>query len=102
MCGGVLERVQRRCGRQKAAEYDCTRHTDALAVQIELSEGVLAQGDERNAAKVGQRGVLKNHLGQNVRSIARNVVPADAVRHGQGMQVSVAADSRETGEQRRT
>ena len=80
-------------GEQEAAEYDCSWHPDALVPQVELSEGVLAQGDERNAAKVGQCGVLENHLGQTVGSIARNVVEADAVRHRQGMQLSRAADA---------
>ena len=95
--GGVLEGLKRQSRRQEAAEYDCSWHADALVGQIELSEGVLAQGDERNAAKVGQCGVLENHLGQTVGSIARNVVEADAVRHGQGMQVSRAADTFQIG-----
>ena len=95
--GGVLEGLKRQSRRQEAAEYDCSWHADALVGQIELSEGVLAQGDERNAAKVGQCGVLKNHLGQTVGSVARNVVETDAVRHGQGMQVSKAANSNEKG-----
>ena len=89
--------MKRQSRRQEAAEYDCSWHADALVGQIELSEGVLAQGDERNAAKVGQRGVLKNHLGQTVGSVARNVVETNAVRHGQGMQVSKAANSNEKG-----
>ena len=54
MSGSVLERFQRGRGRQEAAEYDCTRHADALAVQIEVRDAVLTQRDEWNAAEVSQ------------------------------------------------
>ena len=50
---GVLQRLERRCRWEKAAQYDRPGHTDALARQIELSDGVLAQRDERNAAEIG-------------------------------------------------
>ena len=94
MGGGVLERFQRHRGRQEVAEYDCTRHTDALVVQIEVRNAVLTQRDEWDAAEVSQRCVLKHHLGQLLRSIARDVVHArNAVQDGQGMQVSAAADT---------
>ena len=81
MSGSVLERFQRGRGGQEAAEYDCTRYADALAVQIEVSDAVLTQRDEWDAAEVIQRCVLEHHLGQLLRSIARDVVGADTVRH---------------------
>ena len=102
MSGGVLERFQRRCGRQEAAEYDCTRHADALALQIEVRDAVLTQRDEWDAAEVSQRRVLEHHLGQLPRSVAGDVVEADAVRHGHGAQVSAAIDSGESCVWRRT
>ena len=91
MSGSVLERFQRGRGRQEAAEYDCTRHADALAAQIEVSDAVLTQRDEWDAAEVSQRCVLEHHLGQLLRSFARNVVVADAVRHRHEAQVSAAS-----------
>ena len=80
--GGILECFQRRCGRKEAAEYDCTRHADALVRQIQVRNAVLTQRDEWDAAEVSQRRVLEHHLGQLLRSIARDVVEANAVRHG--------------------
>ena len=102
MSGRVLERFHRRRGRQKVAEYDRTRHADALVVQIEVRNAVLTQRDEWDAAEVSQRRVLENHLGQLLCSIARDTVEADAVQHGRGMQVSAAVDSRTRGVRRRT
>ena len=81
MSGSVLERFQRGRGRQEVAEYDCTRHADALAIQIEVSDAVLTQRDEWDAAEVSQRRVLEHRLGQLLRSIARDVVGPDAVQH---------------------
>ena len=89
MSGGVLERHR---GRQEAAEYDCTRHTNTLVLQIEVRNAVLTKRDERNAAEVSQRRVLQHHLGQLLRSITRDAVEADAVQHGQRVQGSGAAD----------
>ena len=80
MSGGVLERFQRRRGRQETAEYDCPRHPDALGVQIELCEGVLAKGNERNAAEVRQCGVLEHHLSQTLGAIAYDVIEANTAR----------------------
>ena len=54
MSGGVLERLQRRCGRQEAAEHDCTRHADTLVAQIEVRDAVLTQRDEWDAAEISQ------------------------------------------------
>ena len=82
MSGSVLERFQRGRRGQEVAEYDCTRHADALAAQIEVRDAVLTQRDEWDAAEVSQRRVLEHHLGQLLRSIARDVVEANAVRHG--------------------
>ena len=90
MSGGVLERFQRNCGSQEAAEYDCTRHADAFLVQIEVRDAVLTQRDEWDAAEVSQRRVLEHHLGQLPRSVAGDAVGANAVRHGHGAQVSAA------------
>ena len=42
MSGGILERFQRRCGRQETAQYDRPRHPNALAIQIQLFDAVLA------------------------------------------------------------
>ena len=81
MSDGVLEVFQRRCGRQKAAEYDCTRHFNAFAVQTELGENVLAQGNERDAAKVGQRGVLEHNFGELLGPVSSDAVGADAAIH---------------------
>ena len=64
MSGSVLERFQRSCGGQEAAEYDCTRHADALHGQIEVRDAVLTQRDEWDAAEFGQRRVLEYHRGQ--------------------------------------
>ena len=82
MSGGVLERFQRHRGRQEVAEYDCTRHADALTVQIEVRNAVLTKRDEWDAAELSQRRVIKHHHGQLLRSIARDVVEADAVTPG--------------------
>ena len=83
MSGGVLERFQRHRGRQEAAEYDCTWLADALLPQIKVRNAVLTQRDEWDAAEVSERRVLEHHLGQLLRSIARNAVGANAMRHGQ-------------------
>ena len=102
MSGGVLERFQRHRGRQEVAEYDCTRHADALAAQIEVRNAVLTQRDEWDTAEVGQRRVLEHHRGQLLCSVAGDVVEADAVWHGHGTQVSAATVSREKGVRWRT
>ena len=80
MTGGVLQRFQRRRRRQETAEYDCSRHPDALVVQIELCEGVLAKGNERNAAEVRQCGVLEHHLSQTLGAIAHDAIEANTAR----------------------
>ena len=80
LTGNVLQRFQRRRGRQKPAEHDCSRHPDALAFQIELCEGVLAKGNEWNAAEVRQCGVLEHHLSQTLGAIAYDVIEANTAR----------------------
>ena len=80
MSGSVLEHFHRGRGGQEAAEYDCTRYADALAVPIEVSDAVLTQRDEWNAAEVGERGVLEHHLGQLLGTITSDVVLANTVQ----------------------
>ena len=94
MSGSVLERFQRSRGGQEAAEYDCTRYADALVVQIEVSDAVLTQRDEWDAAEINQRCVLEHHLGQLLRSIARDRVGADTVRHRHEDSAKMSAASR--------
>ena len=78
----VLERLERRRRRQQLAQDDCSGHADALVEQIELSDAVLAQRDERDAAEVSQRSVLDHRLGQLLCAIACDVGPTDAVHNG--------------------
>ena len=80
MRAGVLEGCERRCGRQEAAQHNCTRHTNALVIQIELSDGVLAQGDERNAAEIGQHCVLEDDIGQFIGAISSDLVEPDTAQ----------------------
>ena len=80
MKAGVLQRLERRCGRQKTAQYNRTGNTDALALQIKFSEGVLAQRDERNAAEVGQNCVLEDDLGQLLSAVSNDVVEPDTAQ----------------------
>ena len=79
---GVLERGERRRGGQQLAQHDRSRLADALALQVELRDAVLAQGDERDPAEVGHNGVLQHHFGEMGGCVARNVVEADAVTPG--------------------
>ena len=80
--GGALERLDCRRRGQQLAQHDRSRHADALIVQVELRDGVLAQGDERDLAEVGHNGMLQHHLGQMVGCVTRYVVVADAVSPG--------------------
>ena len=82
MRAGILQRLERRCGRQKAAQYNRPGHTTALAGQIELSDGVLAQRNNWNAAEVGQGCVLEDHLGQLFSAISRDVAEPDTAQNG--------------------
>ena len=86
-CGAAcaLQRRERCCGRQQLAQHDRSRHADALALQVELCDAVLAQRHERDPAEVGDNRVLEHHVGQMVRGIARDAVEADTVspRHTQ-------------------
>ena len=68
------------CQAPEAAQHDCPRHTNALVGKIELSDGVLAQGDERNAAEVGQRCVLEDDLGQFLGAISSDLVVPDTAQ----------------------
>ena len=78
----ALERRERRRSGQQLAQHDRSRHADAIPLQVELCDPVLAQGDERDPAEVGHGGVLEHHVGQLVCSVARDVVEADAVTPG--------------------
>ena len=78
--GGALERLERRRSRQQLAQHDRSRHADTLALQVELRDAVLAQGDKRDPAEISHNGVLQHHLGQSFRGIARDMIVADAVR----------------------
>ena len=89
MKGGVLQRLERRGGWEKAAQYDRPGHADALSAQsvalsaqIELSDGVLAQQDERDAAEIGQCDVLEDNIGQTLGAIAGNAVETDTIQNG--------------------
>ena len=83
-CGAAcaLERRERRRGGQQLAQYDRSRPTDALALQVELRDAILAQGEERDPAEVGHNGMLQHRFGQMVGHVAFDVVEADAVTPG--------------------
>ena len=81
--GGALERLYRRRRGQQLAQHDRSRHANALIVQVELRDGVLAQRDERDPAEVSHTGVLEHHRGQILRSVARDAVEANAASPGQ-------------------
>ena len=84
---GALERGERCRRGQQLAQHDCSRHTDALRVQVELRDAVLAQGAERDPAEVGQYGVLQHRHGQVLCGVARDVVEANAVTRGHNAMV---------------
>ena len=75
----ALERRERRRGGQQLAQHDRSRRANALSLQVELRDAVLAQGDERDPAELGHYGVLEHHLGQSLGCIARDIIEADAV-----------------------
>ena len=83
-CGAACapERRERRGRGQQLTQHDRSRHADALHVQVELRDAVLAQGYKRNPAEVGHDGVLEHHRGQILRSVARDVVVANTVTPG--------------------
>ena len=83
-CGAAcaLERRERRRTGQQLAHYDRSRHADALALQVELHDAVLAQGEERDPAEVGHTGVLEHRRGQILCGVARDVVEANAMTRG--------------------
>ena len=89
---GVLERCDRRCRGQQLAQHYRSRHADALVLQAELRDAILAQGDERDPAEAGHRGVIQHHRGQMVGRVARDVVVADAVTHTGAGDVKVVHD----------
>ena len=62
--GGALERRERRRRGQQLAQHDRSRLADALSLQVELRDAVLAQRGERDPAELGYRGVIQHHLGQ--------------------------------------
>ena len=80
--GGALERLDCRRRGQQLAQHDRSRHANTLLVQVELRDGVLAQRDERDPAEVSHTGVLEHHRGQILRSVARDVVEANAASPG--------------------
>ena len=80
--GGALERLDRRRRGQQLAQHDRSRHADALMLQVELRDAVLAQRGERDPAEVGHTGVLEHHRGQTLRGVARDAVPANAASPG--------------------
>ena len=79
-CGAecALERCERRRRGQQLAQHNCSRHADALILQVELCDAVIAQGDERDPAEVGHHGVLEHRRGQILRGITRDVVVGNA------------------------
>ena len=79
---GALERGECRRRGQQLAQHDRSRLADALPLQVELRDAVLAQGGERDPAEVGHTGVLQHNFGQMVGSIATDVVEADTVTPG--------------------
>ena len=79
---GALERGECRRRGQQLAQHDRSRHADALVLQVELRDAVLAQGGEWDPAEVGHTGVLEHHVGQLVRGVARDVVEGNAVTPG--------------------
>ena len=75
----ALQRLDRRRGGQQLAQYDRSRHVDALTLQVKLRDAVLAHEHERDPAEVDHRGVLQHHFGQIVGGVAHDVVGANAV-----------------------
>ena len=78
---GALERVECRRRRQQLAQHNHPRHANALVLQVELCDAVLAQRGERDPAEVSHHDVLEHHRGQMVGRVARNTIEADAVTH---------------------
>ena len=83
-CGAACapERRERRRRGQQLAQHDRSRHADALILQVELRDAVLAQRGERDLAEVGHTGVLEHRVGQLVRGVARDVVVGNAASPG--------------------
>ena len=78
----ALERCECHRRGQQLAQHDRSRYADTLALQVELRDAVLAQGDERDPTEVVHTGVLEHHRGQILRSVTRDVVEANAVTPG--------------------
>jgi len=82
-CGAcALERRERRRRGQQLAQHNCSRLAHAHMLQIELRDGVLAQGDKRDPAEVGHTGVLEHRHGQILRSVTRDVVVGNSASPG--------------------
>ena len=97
----ALEQGERRRGGQQLAQHDRSRLANALVLQVELRDAVLAQVDERDPAEVGHNGVLQHHLGQSFCGITQNMIGADATSHGEGMskaQEGICGVSRQESE----
>ena len=85
--GGAPERFECHRRGQQLAQHDRSRRADALVLQVELRDAVLAQGDERDPAEVGHAGVLEHHHGQILRGVARDVVVCNAASPGHAAMV---------------
>ena len=88
-CGAAcaLERRERRRGGQQLAQHDRCRRIETLALQVELRDAVLAQGEERDPAEAGHTGVLEHRRGQILRGVARDVVVCNAASPGHAAMV---------------
>ena len=80
--GGALQRLDRRRRGQQLGQHDRSRLADTLALQVELRDAVLAQGDEWDPAEISHTGVLQHRFGQMAGCVARDAVEADAVTPG--------------------
>jgi hypothetical protein len=96
----ALEQGERRRGGQQLAQHDRSRVTGAIALQVELRDAVLAQGDERDIAEVGHTGMLQHHFGQMAGCVTRDVVDANSVTPGHKAMVREAQKRGWAGEVR--
>ena len=76
----ALQGLQRSRSRHQSAQNNCSRHTDALRLEIKLRHTVFAERDEWDAAEIRQRIVLEHDLGQTVSSVAGDIVVANAAQ----------------------
>ena len=76
----TLDHLERSVGKQQLVEHNGARDANAFAVQVELLNGVIAQGDERDVAEDGEHGMLQHGNGQRLSSIASDVILADTAQ----------------------